>query len=125
MFPHPCGEELERAVQAGTSPLTVVPDDYVVVRGGAKPVPPAMEPFSCATGPDLTAAACAVPYNQLRATTAGQIRTAGGVVEWLTEFSQRGTINKQHVHVTELGETVFSDPLHNPVPKAARIDGGK
>ncbi len=66
-----------------------------------------------------------MPYNQLRATTAGAIRDAGGKVEWAPEFSQRGTMNKQHVHTTETGATVFSEPQPNPVPKAARIDGGK
>lgn len=125
MFPHPCGEQFEKAVAGGADPTTVVPDGYVVVRGGTKPAPPPGETFSCVTGPTLDAAACAVPYNQVRATTAGAIRAAGGMVEWAPEFSQRGTMNKQHVHVTEAGPTVLPDPQPNPVPKAARIDGGK
>ena len=83
------------------------------------------ETFSCAAGPDLNAAACAVPYGQIRSTTAGAIRAAGGVVIWKREFSQRGTINNQHVHVTEVGPTVFSDLRANPIPKPNRTDGGK
>ena len=125
MFPHPCGEQLEQAVAAGADPKTVVPDDFVVVRGGGQPVPAAGTVFSCAKGPTLEAAGCAVPYNQIRLTAAGAIRQAGGVLEWLPEFSRRGTMNKQHVEVTEAGPTVFGEPTTNPVPKADRIDGGK
>lgn len=121
MFPHPCGEALEKAVAAGADPAAVVPDDFVVVRGGTKPPPGAGEAFSCSVGPALDTAACAVPYNQLRATTAGAIRAADGTVEWLPEGTPRGTINKQHVHVTEAGPTVFGEPQPNPVPKADRI----
>ncbi len=122
MFPHPCGDELERAVAAGADPKAVVPDEYVVVRGGTKPVPDPGEMFSCSVGPTLEAAGCAVPYNQMRATTAGAIRAAGGVVEWLPELSPRDNMNKQHVHVTEGGPTTFGEPQRNPVPKANRID---
>ena len=125
MFPHPCGDEFERAVAAGADPAAVVPDDYVVVLGGTRPVPGAGETFSCATGPDFAAAAAAVPYNQLRRTTTGAVRAAGGVVEWVREYSRRGTMNRQHVHVTEAGPTVFGDVIPNPVPKADRIDAGK
>jgi hypothetical protein len=95
------------------------------VRGGTKPVPPAGETFSCSSGPTLDAAACATPYNQIRSTTAEAIRSAGGVVEWLPEFSRWRTMNKQHVNVTEAGPTTFTELLPNPVPKAGRIDGGK
>ena len=81
------------------------------------------ETFSCAAGPDLTAAACAVGYGQIRHTTAGQVRASGGIVEWLLERSHRGTLYFQHVHVTERGPTVFSELIPNPVPKIQRIDG--
>lgn len=122
MFPHACGDELEQAVAAGADPKTVVPDDYVILRGGAKPVPPTGEVFSCSTGPTVEAAGYAVPYNQIRATTAGAIRAAGGVVEWLPELSPHDNMNKQHVHVTEAGPTAFGEPQRNPVPKPNRID---
>lgn len=120
MFPHPCGDQFEHAVANGADPRAVVPDDYVVVRGGTKPLPTG-EAFSCSVGPTLDAAGCAVPYNQIRATTAGAIRAAGGTVEWLAERTPRGTINKQHVHVTETGPTGFGGLQPNPVPKSGRI----
>ena len=104
MFPHPCGDQFEQAVQLyGVSPTGVVPDDYVVVRGGNSPMPATGTLFSGAAGPTLLAAACAVPHGQLRATTAGAIRAAGGTVVWQPGLARSGTINKQHVHVTELG----------------------
>lgn len=125
MFPHPCGEEFERAVAAGADPAAVVPDDYVVVRGGTKPMPFLGEVFSAAVGPDLIAAACAVPYNQVRFTRAGDIRRAGGRVIWVPEFSQKRTLNLQHVNVAEAKQSSFGDMQANPVPKADRIDGNK
>jgi hypothetical protein len=123
MFPHPCGEEFEKLVASGADPRTVVPDEYVVVRGGTKPLPPLGVEFSCASGPDLESAACAVPYNQIRIATAGAIRLLGGTVEWKAEYSQRRTLNKQHVHVVESGEGAFGELQPNPVPKGERIDG--
>ena len=125
MFPHPCGEAFEQAVANGADPKAVVPDDYVIARGGTKPVPATGEEFSCTAGPTTEAAGCAVPNGQVRITTAGTIRSAGGVVEWVPELSPRGTMNKQHVHVTEAGPTVFGEPIPNPCPKANRIDFGR
>lgn len=125
MFPDPCGEAFERAVATGADPRFVVPDEYFVVRGGTSSVPPAGDKFSCSAGPILSAAACAVPYNQCRVTTAGAVRAAGGSVVWAPEFSRNQTLNKQHVHVIEGGPTVFSTLQPNPVPKADRIDKGK
>jgi len=81
--------------------------------------------FSCSAGPTLDEAACAVPYGQLRTTTAGAIRAAGGIVKWKPEFSQRRTMNKQHVHVTEPASSAFGELQPNPVPKTGRIDQGK
>jgi hypothetical protein len=123
MFPHPCGFAFSAAVGKGADPWRVVPDDYFVVRGGTKPMPSAGVVFSCSAGPTLEAAACAVNYGQIRFATAEQIRAAGGSVQWVLERSQRGTLNFQHVHVTERGPTVFSELTANPVPKADRIDG--
>src|SRR5947209_4796292 len=101
MFPHPCGAEFAEAVRNGADPMTIVPDDYVIIRGGLKPVPPPGQPYSAHVGPTLEAAAAAVPYGQIRVTTAGEIRRAGGIVEWFPEPSRHGTPNEQHVHVTE------------------------
>jgi hypothetical protein len=122
MFPHPCGDAFADAVNnKGVDPKTVVPDDYVVVHGGIAPVPPAGTEYSGATGPDLAAAACAVPHNKIRVTTAGAIRAGGGTVEWELEISRNGAINRQHVNIVEAGPTTFSDPQANPVPPARRV----
>lgn len=102
-----------------------MPDEFVVVRGGVKPVPPPGTVFSAVAGPTLEAAASAVPYNQIRRTTAGEIRRWGGSVVWLAENSPHGTLNEQHVDVIEQGATNFSEPFPNPVPKKSRIDEGK
>lgn len=125
MFPDPCGEVFEQAVAGGADPLQVIPDDYAVVRGGIRSWPPAGTAFSAAVGPTLVTAAAAVPYGTLRATTAGQIRAAGGTIEWLPEHSPHRTLNLQHVHVTEAGPTTFALPFPNPLPKRQRIDGDK
>jgi hypothetical protein len=125
MFPHPCGPEFERQVAAGADPRFVVPDEYVVVRGGTKPMPKPGTEFSCFTGPDLEAAGCAIQHGQIRMTTAGAIRAAGGKVSWLPDLSPRGIMNLQHVHVTESGASTFSELMPNPIPRRSRIDGGK
>ena len=78
MFPHPCGDQLEAAVAAGADPAAVVPNGYAVAFGGTLPIPPAGSPFSAAVGPTPADAAAAVPHGQVRLTTAGTIRTAGG-----------------------------------------------
>src|SRR6266511_1367636 len=124
MFPHPSGADLAEDVRNGADPKTVVPNAYVVVRGGTKPIPPSGDAFSATAGPTVEAAAAAVPHGQVRVTTAGAIRQKGGTVEWAPEYSPHGTLNQQHVQVTENGPTSFSDPLPNPVPKKLRIDGG-
>jgi hypothetical protein len=125
MFPHPCGAAFAEAVKNGADPKAIVPDDYVIVRGGMKPLPPLGVPFSANVGPTLETAAAAVPYGQIRVTTAGEIRRAGGIVEWLPEHSRHGTLNEQHVHVTEGASSSFAPLRPNPVPKKLRIDGGK
>jgi hypothetical protein len=125
MFPDPCGAEFAEAVRNGADPKTVVPDKYVIVRGGAVPIAPSGTPFSAAAGPTLEAAAAAVPHGQLRVTTAGAIRAQGGLVEWAPEVSRHSTPNQQHVNVTEEGSTTFSELRPNPVPRAQRIDGDK
>ncbi len=124
MFPDPCGRQLAEAVRNGADPKLVVPDDYVVVRGGLKPLAPPGDEFSASVGPTLEAAACAVPHGTVRVTTAGEIRGRGGTVEWFEEHTPHGTLNEQHVHVTEPGSTCFSELQRNPVPKKQRIDGG-
>lgn len=125
MFPHSCGVELAEAVRRGANPRTIVPDEYVVVRGGTKPIPGLGQVFSATVGPTIEAAASAVPYNKTRVTTAAEIRSHGGIVEWMPEKSPHGTLNNQHVHVTEQDLSSFSEPQPNPVPRKQRIDEGK
>jgi hypothetical protein len=125
MFPHPCAAAFAEAVKNGADPKAVVPDDYVVVRGGTKPLPPPGVEFSTHVGPTLETAAAAIPYGQIRLTTVGEIHRAGGTVEWLPEHSRRGTLNEQHVHVIEGVSSSFSPPRFNPVPKKLRIDEGR
>lgn len=124
-FPHPCGEEFARQVAAGTDPQAVVPDDYVVVKGGTFPLPQPGEVFSGAVGPTSEAASAAVPHGQLRQTTAGAIRAAGGTVTWEPEQSRHHTVNRQHVNIVEGPTPTFSDLMPNPVPRRDRIDGDK
>ena len=123
MFPHPCGEELRNQVAAGADPRTVVPDDFVVVKGGTLPLPTDGGIFSGTVGPSLEEAACAVPHGQLRHTSVAAIRNAGGVVVWEPETSKYMTINHQHVNIIEAGVSTFSGIQINPVPKTNRVDG--
>lgn len=124
MFPDACGLELADAVLRGADPRSVVPDEYIVVRGGLKPVPPIGTTFSAVVGPSLEGAGAAVPNGNVRKTTAGAIRRLGGVVEWVEEHSPHGTLNRQHVHVIQVKFSSFSEPEPNPVPKKFRIDQG-
>jgi hypothetical protein len=123
MFPDACGLELANAVRRGADPKSVVPDEYIVVRGGLKPVPSIGTVFSAVVGPTLAAAGAAVPNGNLRATTARAIRRLGGVVERIEEHSSHGTLNRQHVHIIETSSSCFSEPKPNPVKKL-RIDQG-
>jgi hypothetical protein len=123
MFPDSCGAEFAEAVKNGADPTTVVPDDFIVIRGGTKAIPPSGLTYSANFGPTLEAAAAAVPYGQIRVTTAGEIRRGGGIVEWCPENSRHGTLNNQHVHVTEAIPSILSALQPNPVPKNLRIDG--
>jgi hypothetical protein len=125
MFPCPCGAEFAEAVRNGADPKLVVPDGFVIVRGGVNVLNPSAGPFSGAAGPTRESAAAAVPHGQIRVTTAGAIRAQGGIVEWVPELSRYGTPNQQHVNITEGGPTTFSELCLNPVPRTQRIDGDK
>ncbi len=113
-------------VLAGNTPVLVhndngwvVPDDYVVVRGGQSPMPGAGEVFSGSIGTTVGEAGAAVPHGSIRVTTAGQIRAAGGTVTYAPEMG-----NYNHVNVT-IGETnPFGELTGNPVPKAGRMTPG-
>jgi hypothetical protein len=123
MFPNVCGEQLEALVAHGADPQTVVPNDFYLVKGGIGPLLMDKPRFSAVVGPTLEAAATAVPHGSLRATTVGEVRRLGGIVEWVPEYSACGTMNKQHVNVSVEGLQALSEPIPNPVPRAERIDG--
>jgi len=125
MFPDPCGIGFEEAVAAGADPFKIVPDNFALVRGGASSVPGAGTVFSASVGPFIDIASAALPYGTIRVTSVGEIRKAGGSVEWRPETTRYGTINRQHVNVTEAGTTSFAEAVPNPVPCKSRIDGEK
>jgi hypothetical protein len=125
MFPDPVGERIEQAVLAGADSAIVVPDDFVLVRGGVSDMPPPWTTFSASTGPTVESASAALPHGTIRIARVADVRLAGGKVEWHPETTRYGTINRQHVNVTETGPTVFSDPRPNQVPSASRIDGDR
>jgi len=99
----------------------IIPDHYIVVRGGTKPMPPPGTPFSAAAGPELQDAAKGIPHGQLRSTTVGKIRVLGGTVEAKPEMTKSGLMNQRHVEVTEAQSGSFGDIEPNPVPKEERI----
>jgi hypothetical protein len=123
MFPDPCGAQFAAAVANGADARKVVPDNFVVLRGGNSPMPAPGTTFSGATGPTLLSAAAAVPHGQIRVTSAHAIRANGGIVEWSPELSRHGTLNQQHVNIMEAGPTCFSDLWPNPVARKQRVDG--
>ena len=125
-FPHPCGEAYADAVKRGADPKTVVPNDHIIVHGGTGPIPTPGTTFSGAAGPTLEAAAAAVPHGQIRATTAGAIRSQGGTVTWEHQLSRWLTPNPQHVNILEGGtSSSFPDPMPNPIPRRDRIDADR
>ena len=81
--------------------------------------------FSVAIGRTLDEAAAGVPHGFIRVTTAGQIRAAGGNLQFAPEIDPKaGTINPQHAHLIEGGSiTSFGPPISNPVPKRKRFGG--
>lgn len=99
-----------------------VDDAMVVVRGGQGPIPAAGEVFSGAAGRTLEEAASGVPHGTIRATTAGQIRQAGGTVTHAPEHTRSGAMNDKHVNIClGSGPCPFGPPQPNPVPKSGRI----
>jgi RHS repeat-associated protein len=108
-------------------PLGLVspPDEYIVVRGGQGPMPEPGAVFSGSHGPTIEEAAKGVPHGTVRSTTVGAIKAGGGTVEIAPEPAYPGgPLNEQHVNITEgAGESTFSEPIPNPVPKPQRIQG--
>ena len=98
-----------------------VPDDYVIVRGGQSPMPNAGEVFSGSMGASVKEAGAAVPHGSIRATTAGQIRAAGGTVTYAPEVGPGGVMNYNHVNVTIGDINPFGELEANPVAKRGRM----
>jgi hypothetical protein len=110
------------AVAKGADPKTVIPNEFVIIRGGIAPQPDPGTIFSGAMGRTLEEAGIGVPHNQIRVTTAGDIRATGGTVELAPEpTAKTGTLNILHVNVNEGGPSCFSDPVPNPAPKDQRF----
>src|SRR5713101_5546550 len=124
-FPHPCGADLAQKVSNGADPAVVIPDDFIIVRGGSGDSKTPGITFSGAVGPTVEAAAVAIPHGKMRLTTAKAIRVQRGKVVWAPEVSRHGTLNQQHVYVTLGSASSFSDLQPNPVPRIDRIDGDK
>ncbi|MFZ2362731.1 MAG: RHS repeat-associated core domain-containing protein, partial [Anaerolineae bacterium] len=107
----------------GGDPKIVVPDSYVIVRGGQSQLPPPGTVFSGSQGATLSKAASGVPHGSIRVTTAGEIRARGGVVEFAPEPSRSGMVNWLHVNVVEgSASSSFGSVVPNPVPKNMRIN---
>ena len=123
-YPHPCGAELADQVRNGIDPEKVVPDEYVIIHGGAGDSSAPGITVSGSTGPNLEAAA-AIPHGKMRVTTAKAIRAQGGKVVWVPEVSRHGTLNQQHVDITLGKESTFSELQSNPIPRRERIDADK
>ncbi|WP_328787994.1 MULTISPECIES: ricin-type beta-trefoil lectin domain protein [unclassified Streptomyces] len=100
-----------------------VPDDFVIVRGGERPMPGAGEGFSGAMGTSVAEAGAGVPHGKLRATTAGEIRAAGGTVDYAPEpiRGEGSPLNYNHVNVTLGSGDPFGELESNPVPKTSRL----
>src|SRR5436189_138941 len=110
-------EPFLEAIVNGADPKTVIPDEFVIIRGGIAPLPASGTVFSGAMGRTVDEAGAGVPHNQVRATTAGAIRAGGGTVELKPEpAAKTGTLNVLHVNVTEGGTSSLAAPIPNPVP---------
>jgi hypothetical protein len=112
------------AVKDAGAGASSIPDSTIIARGGQTPMPPAGEVFSGSQGQTVEEAGQGVVHGSFRFTTAGDIRTAGGMVEPAPEFNERvGQFNYQHVDVC-LGEGTcqWSDVIPN-VAKSLRFGG--
>jgi hypothetical protein len=97
-----------------------VPNGQTVVRGGKGEIPTSGT-FSGAQGATVEEAGKGVQHGTVSATTAGEIRAAGGEVRPAPEPAYPGgPINGQHVNVTG-GQSAFGPQQANPAPKSERI----
>jgi len=108
---------------AGRIAEAAVPDANIVVRGGAGEMPAPGTTISGSHGATVEEAAQGVPHGQIRTSTAGDVRGAGGSVRSAPEATRSGAINQKHVNIREGTKqpSTFSPPKPNPVPKKDRI----
>jgi hypothetical protein len=117
--PNPLVDQLK----GGADPKTVVPDDAIIVRGGRDYQHREGNVVSAHMGSSIEDAASGLPHGTVRATTAGQIRAAGGAVELMPEPAwEGGPDNTWHVNVTEGPDPAFpGEGVPNPVPNQGRL----
>jgi hypothetical protein len=108
-------------IGGGIISLIELTDLVIVVRGGTRELPSPGTAFSGAVGRTVEDAAY-VPHGVIRFTTIGAILAGGGSVTLKPEPTRSGRINERHVEVIEGSlPSTFSEPIHNPIPKAGRI----
>ena len=114
---------LVRDLERGADPKTVVPDDAVIVRGGANYKHEPGNIISAQMGDSVKNAASGFNYGTIRPTTAGEIRAAGGTVELIPEPAwEGGPVNTWHVNVIEGPKPSFPEKsMTTPVPKSERL----
>ncbi|MBI2627735.1 RHS repeat-associated core domain-containing protein [Candidatus Nomurabacteria bacterium] len=126
------------ALLGGTIPLgglnnlmksPIIPNEALVVRGGSSVTPEAfridthpsgLKGFSVesGTGLDLCVLCKNIPNNQVRITTAGDIRAVGGDI---VPTSGRSSNHATTINLSpQNANNVFSAPIKNPVPKQLR-----
>jgi hypothetical protein len=101
-----------------------VPDDYVIMIGGQKPPGERGDVFSGNMGRTSAEAGAGLPHNSVYETTAGEIRAAGGTVEWAPEETADGRVNRNHVNLTQGTRNPFGSNIANPASKVDRMTDG-
>jgi RHS repeat-associated protein len=114
---------LKEKLEQGVDPAQIVPNDFVIVRGGQTDVPASGTLISGSTGATAQQAATGVPHGSIRQTTAGEIRAQGGTVTYVPEPSASGNMNYRHVDIVEGGSASSFPPQASPspAPKPTRI----
>jgi hypothetical protein len=113
---------LAAQVAAGADPATVIPDNTVIVIGGQQYQHQPGRTISGQMGATATEASSGLPHGQIRVTTAGEIRAAGGTVTLAPEEAgPGGPVNTWHVNVTEGPQSAFPEQTVGNVPTSQRL----
>jgi hypothetical protein len=90
-------------------------------------MPPAGTTISGAHGTTVEDAAQGVPHGQIRTSTAGEVRKAGGSVRSAPEPTRNDNMNQKHMNIQEGTNkpSTFSSPKANPVPRKDRVSRPK